>query len=283
MNTTTKKAANSIVGKLTAGILAVAAALLAPSAAAQPGGGAVLVIGDSLEVGSAPYLRQALDGVPLDVDAEPGRTSAQGLRVLAQRLRPEHGAVVFPLGTNDTGADSFAANLDAARGLAGGRCLVVATIARPPLRGSPAGPLNRVVGRFAAQGAVQVADWRSAAVSTPGVLGRDRLHASGRGYALRASLLAEAVQACLLGGDLGGIPAPEDPDAKPPADERPRRVRPNPRPPARPARPARLPARAALAALGSALDRAGSPVAAALRAARTAATTGEPEPVLGAP
>jgi len=298
VNTTTKKAANSIVGKLTAGILAVAAALVAPSAAAQPGGDAVLVVGDSLEVGSAPYLRQALGGVALDVDAEPGRTSGQGLRVLARRLRPEHGAVVFPLGTNDSGADAFAANLEAARGLAGGRCLVVATIARPPLRGSPARPLNRVVGRFAARGSVQVADWRSAAVSTPGVLGRDRLHATGRGYALRASLLAGAVQACLVGGVAGGIPAPEDPDAKPPADERPRRARrPPPRPaaptrlparaaPARlPARaaPARLPARAALLMLGSALDRAVTPIAAALRDARKAATTGEPEPVLGSP
>jgi len=35
--------------------------------------------------------------------------------------------------------------------------------------------------------------------------------------------------------------------------------------------------------LGSALDRAVTPIAAALRDARKAATTGEPEPVLGSP
>src|SRR5918992_533228 len=128
-NTTTKNAANSIVGKLTAGILAagaVAALLFAPSAAA-----AVLVVGDSLEVGSAPHLRAALGGV--DVDAEPGRTSSEGVRVLARRLGREHDVVAFPLGTNDTSADVFAANLAAVAQLAGGRCVVLATIARPPL------------------------------------------------------------------------------------------------------------------------------------------------------
>jgi hypothetical protein len=65
----------------------------------------VLLIGDSLEVGSAPYLRQALGGVPLEVDADGGRTSSQGLAVLAERLRPEHRVVAFPLGTNDLSAD----------------------------------------------------------------------------------------------------------------------------------------------------------------------------------
>src|SRR5918999_1264541 len=131
MNTTTKKAANSIVGKLTAGILAGAAAPPAPAAAAQPGGDAVLVVGDSLEVGSGPFVRQALGGIPVEIDAERGRTSSQGVRVLAERLRPEHAVVVLPLGTNDLSAHVFASSLAATRELAGGRCIVVATIARP--------------------------------------------------------------------------------------------------------------------------------------------------------
>src|ERR671914_657576 len=119
MKTSTKKTANSIVGKLTAGIVATGAVfttILAPSAAAS-----VLVVGDSLEVGSAPHLRAALGGTALDVDAEPGRTSSQGVGVLARRLRPAHEVVVFPLGTNDTSADAFAASLASAAQLAGGR------------------------------------------------------------------------------------------------------------------------------------------------------------------
>jgi hypothetical protein len=289
MKTITKKTANSIVGKLTAGILsigAVAAAGLAPAAAAS-----VLVVGDSLEVCSAPHLRAAAGGTGLEIDAEKGRTSTQGVNVVAARLRPDHEVIVFPMGTNDTSADAFAASLAALGSLAGGRCVVVATIARPPLRGSSAASLNRAVATFAAQGDVRVADWRAAA-SAPGVLGRDGTHATGAGYALRASLLAEAVQGCLTGGGANGIPAPEDPNARVPRDERRDAGRPGrpgrsappaeAAPRARPA-PARLPMRAALVAFASALRRAVVPVAAALQDARTAATRAAPEPVLGAP
>src|SRR3954452_13936912 len=83
MNTTTKKAANSIVGKLTAGILATAAVFPAPAVVLQAPPDGSLVIGDSLEVGSGPYLRAALPGV--FVDALKGRTSGEGVRVLARR------------------------------------------------------------------------------------------------------------------------------------------------------------------------------------------------------
>ena len=155
-NTTTKKAANSIVGKLTAGILAVAAVLPVAPVAAQGAGGSALVVGDSLEVGSAPYLRGALAGVPLELDAKRSRSSSEGLRVLASKLGPEHEVVVFPLGTNDFSASAFASNLAAARELAGQRCMVVATIARPNLRGSSTADLNRVVEQFAGTGN---ADW----------------------------------------------------------------------------------------------------------------------------
>jgi hypothetical protein len=280
MNTTTKKAANSIVGKLTAGILAGAAALLTPTAAAQPAtGDRVLVIGDSLEVGSAPYLRQALPDLQLDIDAEKGRTSGQGVTVLADALGPAHGTIVFPLGTNDLTANSLAASLAAVQQLAGGRCVVVATITRPSVGGSSAAQLNQVVEQFAGQTGAQVADWRSAALSIPGVLGRDRVHPTGPGAALRGSLLAEAVQGCLLGGDLGGIPAPRDPNAQPP---RRRRERPSQRA-APPAQPVRVEPPNVLTALATGFGRAVSLVSAAASDARTVARGNEPEPVLGAP
>src|SRR5918992_5161509 len=92
MKTTTKKAANSIVGKLTAAILATGA-VAAPQAAAD-----VLVVGDRLAVGSAPHLRAALAGTAVDVDASPGRTSGEGMGVLARRLGPSHVVMVFRWG-----------------------------------------------------------------------------------------------------------------------------------------------------------------------------------------
>jgi len=242
-------------------------------------------------VGSGPHLRAALAGTAVEIDAERGRTSSAGVRVLADRLRPEHEVVVFPLGTNDLSAGAFAASLAAAGQLAGGRCLVVATIAR---RRPPAAELNRVLASFAARGEVQVADWRAASAG-PGVLGRDGTHATGAGYALRANLLAEAVRACQAGGGASGIPAPRDPDVRVPPGERRDEGRPGragpPEAPADPrtrplrpqARPLRLPVRRALAAFALALRRAALPVVAALRNARTAAMKAEPEPVLGAP
>jgi lysophospholipase L1-like esterase len=238
----------------------------------------VLVIGDSLEVGSGPHLRAALAGTPVDIDAERSRSSTAGLRVLASKLRDDHEVVVFALGTNDLSASTLGSNLAAAQELAGGRCMVVATIARPNQRGSSSAELNRVVKAFASQSGAQVMDWRSAALSTPGALGRDRVHATGQGYALRGSLLAEAVQACLLGGDIGGLPAPEGPNVRVPDQplverRRVRRVEP----------PARVPVAAALRSL---MDMAGPPlslVGGAASDARTAAMKPEPEPVLGAP
>jgi hypothetical protein len=253
----------------------------AGSAAAQTSGDGILVIGDSLEVGSTPHLRRALAGLPLEIDARGSRPSREGVAVLADRLGPEHGTIVFPLGTNDIDPNAFAANLAAVRELAAGRCIVVATISRPPLRGSAAGPLNDVIEAFAAQGGVQVADWRSAVATSPGALVPDRIHGTDAGYALRAGLLAEAVQGCLLGADLGGIPAPRNPDARPPGRERTDEPPPPAEPP--PAEPVRLPAPLVLGAVGAALDRALSTVDAALRDARTAALPPQPEPVLGAP
>jgi hypothetical protein len=98
------------------------------------------------------------------------------------------------------------------------------------------------------------------------------VHAHGDGYALRASLIAEAVDGCTLGGGApgaAGIPAPRDPNARPPGGPE--------------AAPALLPAAAALDSLVFIAGRAVSPVAAALHAAQTAATRDGPEPVLGAP
>jgi hypothetical protein len=196
MNTTTKKAANSIVGKLTAGILATAAVLPAPAVALQAPPDGTLVIGDSLEVGSGPYLRSVLPGVR--VDAEKGRTSGQGVKVLASRLTASDQVIVFPLGTNDSPSDpgALAADLAAVRQLGGDRCIVVATIARPPVGGVPVAGLNRVVEQFAAQTGALVADWRTVVRSIPSLLGRDGVHATSIGYQARAHMSAAAARSC---------------------------------------------------------------------------------------
>lgn len=165
----------------------------------------MLVVGDSLEVGTEPYLRKELGGVELDVDAKTSRPSSDGLAVLEAAIGAQHEVVVFDLGTNDDPANpsGLAANLESAAQIAGDRCLVFATINRPPLAGVSDDGLNGAVEQVAGATGARIADWRSAA-SEPGVLQPDGVHATASGYALRASLIADAIRSCSAGGGSPG-------------------------------------------------------------------------------
>jgi lysophospholipase L1-like esterase len=282
MNTTTKKAANSIVGKLTALILAGAAAVLALGvpASAQDGGRSVLVIGDSLQVGTGPYLEQALGALPVESDDRQSRRSAEGLEALRARLRPEHTVVVFDLGTNDdpSNPDALYASLQAARAAIGDRCLVVATVLRPPYNGFTVDGMNAALERFALDNpGVQLVDWYGVATSTPGILYEDGVHARPEGYALRGRLIADAVRSCGGGGGgTTGIPAPSRTARSAPPPE----VKTVPEPP--PEVEVRLDPPGPLLAIAGAVRHAATLVSAAGRDARQAAGMGPPEPVLGA-
>lgn len=211
-------------------ILALAALLALPAAAPAR----VLVVGDSLEVGTGPRLQAALPGAGLAIDARSGRRSGEGLRVLRAKLSPEDEVVVFDLGTNDPGARAFAANLAAAAREVGDRCLVLATLPQPALDAAVAELASR-------RPNTAVVDWRGTAEATPGLLVRDRIHATGRGYAVRARLIARAVRSCASTSQIPeALPAPEPvgpapapAPAPPPAPVDPA-TKPRPRPRPRP-------------------------------------------------
>jgi hypothetical protein len=188
--------------------------------------GPVLVVGDSLSVGIEPYLGQELGGRPVTIDAKTGRPSPVGVEVLRSLISPEHEVVVFDLGTNDDPAlpEVLAGDLESAKALAAGRCLVIATINRPPLNGVSDEGLNLAVERFAARNPeVEVVDWRGAVAADPSLLAPDGVHAVPEGYALRAGLFAQAIDACGL-DDVPAAPAaapqpkpkPEPAQPKPP-------------------------------------------------------------------
>ena len=182
------------------------ALILATLAVPASASASVVYVGDSLGVGTAPYLRGELGDTGLEVDAEIGRPSAAGVDVLGSLIAPEHEVVVFDLGTNDDPAapDALAGNLAAAREIAGDRCLVVATVNRPPLNGVPVTGLNRAVNAFAAADPnAALVDWHAAAEADPGLL-TDGIHTDGDGYALRAGMVAEAISSCT---SFGGAPA----------------------------------------------------------------------------
>jgi lysophospholipase L1-like esterase len=188
---------------LVAGAAALILALLVP--AAQAAGG-VLVVGDSLEVGTSPYLRGLLQGVRLTVDAQTSRPSSTGVEILRSKLQSSDSVVVFDLGTNDDPAQpqALASDLASVRAIAGGRCVVVATLNRPPYNGVSIDGLNQAVRNFAAGSApAQLVDWHAAALANPGLLGSDGVHATSSGYATRAQLIAQGIQRCLSGGGAG--------------------------------------------------------------------------------
>jgi hypothetical protein len=192
-------------------LLGISLALFALSLPASAGG-SVLYVGDSLGVGTGPYLRSQLGGAGLELDAEIGRPSAVGVEVLGSLIAPDHDVVVFDLGTNDDPAQpqALAADLAEARGIAGDRCLVVATLNRPPLNGVPVDGLNRAVTSFAGRDPnVSLVDWHAAAAADPGLL-IDGIHTDAEGYAMRAGLFAEAIASCsAFGGGSGSTPPAE--------------------------------------------------------------------------
>ena len=207
--------AGSIAGVVLALVLA------APAAAAPE---QILYVGDSLGVGTTPGFAQALgSAASVHGDSRIGRPSPEGLRVLQQSFTPADDIVVFDLGTNDDPSHpaQLASDLAAARQATGSRCLVVATLNRPPLNGFPVDGLNRAVESFASSTpGVQLVDWHAEAQADPSLLGPDEVHPTPRGYALRAQLFAEAVSEC------GAATAAPAPAAKP----RVRRPRPKRKP-----------------------------------------------------
>jgi len=168
----------------------------------MPAAADVLVVGDSLGVGTAPHLRSQLEGVEVEADSRIGRPTPEGVRVLAGRIAPRHHVVAFDLGTNNDPRfpQILADDLAAARRIAGDRCMVVATINRPPVGGATPARQNEVIAAFAA-GAdpVEVVDWQGAVDGDPSLLASDGVHATPEGYAARGGMFADAVRRCLEG------------------------------------------------------------------------------------
>jgi hypothetical protein len=196
------------------------AVLLALAVAAAPalgqGGSGVIVVGDSLEVGTSPYLGRYLPGVPLTVDAVESRPSGDAVQALRDGLRPSHSVIVFDAGVNDDPAQPgvLAGDLQTVDQLAGGRCVVVATVSRPPYNGVGPEGLNGAISSFAgSRPNTQLVDWRAAALANPGLINSDGVHPTAAGYQLRARLIARGIGACL-----GSAPAaaPPQPSAAPP-------------------------------------------------------------------
>jgi hypothetical protein len=137
-------------------LLAVLSAMLTVAGFAPPAGaagnGGVLVVGDSLEELTSPYLQRYLPSVPLTVNAVGGSNSYQIYELFEESYEPSQSVIVFDAGTNDNPAypQILAENLQKVTEVIGNRCMVVPTIHGYTVNGVDNSGKNRVVREFAA-------------------------------------------------------------------------------------------------------------------------------------
>jgi hypothetical protein len=180
----------------------VAAALLPAHAPAAPaaGEGGALVVGDSLEVLTSPYLKRYLPGIPLTVNAQGGYNSYQIRELFEESFDPSQSVIVFDAGTDDNPAypQILAENLTSVAAAVGDRCMVVPTIHGLTVNGVGNDGKNRVVAEFAAsRPGTQVPDWARAVAAHPELMQADDLHPIPAGADLRARLIARGIRGCL--------------------------------------------------------------------------------------
>jgi hypothetical protein len=209
-----------IVAAFLAALLAVA--VLAPTARAAEGDGRVLVVGDSLEELTAPYLQGLLPGVPITVNAVGGSNSFQIFDLFQESYEPSDSVIVFDAGTNDDPEypQILAENLQKVVQTVGKRCLVVPTIHGFTVNGVDNAGKNRVVAEFAAsRPGTQTPDWAGFVHTHPQLMQSDNLHPIEAGSEARARLIAEGIDRCLAGEPNAAVASGANEGAIPPGDE----------------------------------------------------------------
>jgi lysophospholipase L1-like esterase len=173
-----------------------------------PGSGGVLVVGDSLEVLTSPYLQKYLPSRHLTINAEGGYNSLQIFKLFQESYDPSQSVIVFDAGTNDNPAypEILAGRLQAVAQQIGNRCMVVPTIHGLTVNGVNSAGKNRVVRQFAAsRPGTQTPDWAHVVATQPQLMQPDNLHPVPAGADYRARLIAQGVKACLAQGSSAGL------------------------------------------------------------------------------
>jgi len=208
-----------IAAALVAALLALAA--LAPAARAAGGDGRVLVVGDSLEELTSPYLQHLLPGVPIAVNAVGGSNSYQIFDLFQESYEPSDSVIVFDAGTNDDPEypQILAENLKKVAQVVGNRCMVVPTIHGFTVNGVDNAGKNRTVAEFAAARlGTQTPDWAGFAHTHPGLMQSDNLHPIEAGSEARARLIAAGIERCLAGAPNAPVASGANEGAIPPGD-----------------------------------------------------------------
>lgn len=182
-------------------------AIVAPAAQAAPRG-SVLVVGDSLEELSSPYLSHYLPGVELTVNAVGGSNTFEILALFEASYDPSQQVIVFDGGTNDNPnyPQILEENLAKVAATVGDRCMVVPTVHGYTVEGTGNEGKNSVVRRFAAsRPGTQVPEWAGFVHEHPELMQSDGLHPIEAGSEARAELIAQGILGCLAYEEGGGV------------------------------------------------------------------------------
>jgi hypothetical protein len=169
-----------------------------------PGAPELVLIGDSLAQGTAPYLPEMLPGWRVTADAARSRFLLTGMAIRDALRKPPRRpvAVAFSLFTNDDprrAADLVAAARRSLDGFAPGSCALWPTIARPRVGGVSYRAANDALQALAREEPrIVLVPWAKAVKAHPRWLRDDRVHATDEGYRARAALYAQAAGACGL-------------------------------------------------------------------------------------
>ncbi len=174
--------------------------LLAAPAGAHALSHRLLVNGDSLAVGTKPYLPKELHGWKVTQSAEVSRHANEGADVMRSYGHSLPRVIHVSLGTNDDpgDVDGFRDSIADVMKVAGrARCVVWANVVRPPYRGVSYRGYNRALADEATRREnLHVLNWVRMVRRHPEWLAKDGVHASAAGYRARAKAVARAVTRC---------------------------------------------------------------------------------------
>ena len=182
-----------------ASALALVVALAAP-ASAQALSRRLLVNGDSLAVGTKPYLPGQLRGWKVTQSASVSRHAFEGADVMRAYGRSLPRVIHVSLGTNDdpNQADAFRAAIRDVMEVAGPhRCVVWTNIVRPPVAGASYAGYNRALAvESRPRENLRVVNWARMVHQHPEWLSDDGVHVNVDGYRARATAIAQSVRRC---------------------------------------------------------------------------------------
>lgn len=181
-----------------ASLLAVAAFPAAPAQARK--GRSLLVVGDSLAVGTKPYVHRHLHGWRIHQHATISMHAPEGPHIMRAYGRHLPRVIFVSLGTNDDprAVGSFVHQIRKTLRIAGPRrCVVWASIKRPPVAGTSYQHLNRALARLdRKRRRLVMFRWARLAHRHPYWFGSDGVHPNATGYKVRARHMARDIRTC---------------------------------------------------------------------------------------